>query len=202
MPKYDNITNIPAKLFFDVLQDKDFKLLEPLENETEEEVEQSFVLLYDDYFTKSNNARSNEFLRLRQEIAFLTYKIESIVQVLDFLLFNTTTKEMRVTLLEALIAIGVNINMEADFYQETQNVLHVELGIMQNDLNIVKIDLDNLSKENKESVFNFYESLIGLESIHERNLDDLMVLARYIEYERLAVKKAEMQKKSQAKYNT
>jgi len=199
MPKYNSINNIPAKLFFDVLETKDFNLLEPIEGEDAEEV---FVAIYDDYFVKSNNYRSNEFLRLRQEIAFLTYKIESIVQLLDFLLFNTTTKEMRVTLLEALVEIGVNINIEANFYEETQNILQVELGILNNDLNFLKIDLENLSKENKETVFNFYETLVGLESIHERNLDDLMVLARYIEYEKLAVKKTEMQKKSQAKFNT
>lgn len=201
MPKYNSINNIPAKLFFDVLSERDFSLLEPLENETEEEVEGAFVAIYDDYFTKSDNPKSKEFLRLRQEVAFITYKIESIVQVIDFLLFNTTTKEMRIMLLDSLISIGVNINLEAEFMQEVQNVLQVEVGILQNDLNIAKMDLENLSKENKDSVFDFYESLVGLESIHERNLDDSMVLAKFIEYERLAVKKSEMQRKANKKYN-
>lgn len=200
MPKYNAVSNIPAKLFFDVLSEKDFKLLEPLETETEEEVEQVFVAIYDEYFVKSENPKSKEFLRLRQEIAFLTYKIESIVQVLDFLLFNTTTKEMRTMLLESLIAIGININLENTFHDEVQNVLQVELGIIQNDLNFAKIDLENLSKENQDKVFSFYESLVGLESVHERSLDDEMVLAKYIEYEKLAIKKAEIQKKK--KLNT
>ena len=200
MPKYNHINNIPAKLFFDVLSERDFSLLEPLENETEEEVEGAFVAIYDDYFTKSDNPKSKEFLRLRQEVAFITYKIESIVQVLDFLLFNTTTKEMRIMLLDSLISIGVNINLEAEFMQEVQNVLQVEIGCLENDLNIAKMDLENLSKGQQESVYNFYESLVSLETAMERSLDDDMVLAKYVEYEKLAVKKAEMIKKQNAKY--
>ena len=200
MPKYNSINNIPAKLFFDVLHEKDFTLLEPFEAETEEEVEGAFVAIYDDYFTKSDNPKSKEFLRLRQEVAFITYKIESIVQVLDFLLFNTTTKEMRIMLLDSLISIGVNINLEAEFMQEVQNVLQVEIGCLENDLNIAKMDLENLSKGQQESVYNFYESLVSLETAMERSLDDDMVLAKYVEYEKLAVKKAEMIKKQNAKY--
>jgi len=202
MSKYNSITNIPAKTFFDILENKDFKLLEPLETETEEEVEQIFVSIYDDYFVRSENPKSKEFLRLRQEIAFLTYKIESVVQVLDFLTFNTTTKEMRVTLLQSLIDIGINIDLENNFIEEVKNVLQVEIGVINNEINFAKMDLENLTKENKDSVFNFYESMVGLESIHERNLDDEMKLIKYIEYEKLAIKKAEMQKKNQKKFNT
>lgn len=200
MPRFNSINNIPAKLFFDVLHEKDFTLLEPFEGETDEEVEESFIKVYDEYFLKSDNPKSKEFLRLRQEIAFITYKIESIVQVLDFLLFNTTTKEIRIMLLESLIYIGVNINLEAEFMQEVQNILQVEVGCLTNDLNIAKMDLENLSKGQQESVYNFYESLVSLETAMERSLDDEMVLAKYIEYEKLAVKKAEMMKKQNAKY--
>jgi len=202
MSKYNSISNIPAKTFFDILESKDFKLLEPLETETDSELEKIFVSIYDDYFVRSENPKSKEFLRLRQEIAFLTHKIESIVQIMDFLLFNTTTKEMRVTLLQSLIDIGININLENNFIEEVKNVLQVEIGILNNDLNFYKMDLDNLTKDNKDSVFNFYESLIGLESIHERTLSDDMVLAKFIEYEKLAIKKAQQQKQKNAKFNT
>jgi len=202
MPKYNSVSTIPAKLFFDVLQDKDFSLLEPFENESEEEVEQVFVSIYDEYFLKSENPKSKEFLRLRQEIAFMTYKIESVVQVLDFLLFNTTTKEMRITLLQSLIDIGININLENVFYEEVKNVLQVELGVLTNDLNFAKMDLEEITKDNKDKVFDFYESLVGLEMVHERTLSDEMILSKYIVYERLAIQKSEMQKKNNKKFNT
>jgi len=202
MPKFNSVNNIPAKLFFDILQNKDFKLLELLENETEKELEETFVSIYDDYFVLSENHKSKEFLELRQNIAFLTYKIESIIQVLDFLMFNTTTKEIRKTLLEALIEIGINIDLENSFVEEVQNILQIELGIIQNDISLAKMDLENMTTETQESVFNFYEHLVSLESAHERNLDDEMVLAKFIIYEKLAIQKANRAKQKEAKFNT
>jgi hypothetical protein len=202
MPKYNSIFNIPAKLFFDILENKDFKLLEPLDTENEEEAEKIFISIYDDYFIKSENHKSKDFLELRQEVAFMTYKIESVIQVLNFLMFNKTTPEMREILLDSLISIGININKENLFLEEVQNILQIELGQIQNDINFSKMQLEGLTSDNQESVFNFYEHLISLETAHERNLDDEMVLAKYIEYERLAIKKAEIQKQKDTKFNT
>lgn len=199
MPKYNSVSNVPAKLFFDILESKNFDLLEPEENEVG--LEQVFSDIYDDYFVKCQNPKSNEYLELSQTVAFLNYKIESVRQVVDFLSKNKTTKEMRLLLLESLIYIGVNIDLEADFSEEVQRILQVELGILENEVSFAQIDLQNMTKEKTDSVFNFYESLIGLESVHERNLDDEMVLAKFIEYERIAIKKIELQKQKSAKFN-
>lgn len=200
MPKYNHINNIPAKIFFDVLHDKNFDLLEPTEGE--EGLEEVFSAIYDDYFIKTNNPRSKRFLELQQEIYFINYKIQSVVQIIDFLMFNTTTQEIRKTLLESLISIGINISLENEFVEEVKNVLNIELGILQNDLSFLNIEMKQMQSENKDGVFDFYESLVGLESIHERSLDDEMVLIKYINYEKLAIKKAELQKKQNKKYNT
>ena len=199
MPKYNSINNIPAKLFFDVLHEKDFTLLEPFEAETEEEVEGAFVKIYDTYFLKSDNPKSKEFLRLRQEVAFITYKIESIVQVLDFLLFNTTTKEMRIMLLESLISIGVNINLEAEFMQEVQNILQVEIGQVQNEISFCKFDLEALTKTNNDKPFDYYESIVNFESILERNLPEDILLIKYIHYEKMCEKKVSAMSKINSK---
>ncbi len=198
MPKYNHINNIPARLFFDILHEKNFDLLEP--EEAEDGLEEVFSLIYDDYFIKSDNPRSKRFLELQQEINFMNYKIQSIIQVLDFLMFNRTTISIRKTLLESLISIGVNINLDNEFLEESQNVLNVELGILQNDLSFLNIEMEQMQSENKNGVFDFYESLVGLESIHERSLDDEMVLIKYINYEKLAIKKADLQKKQRQKY--
>ncbi len=200
MPKYNSVNNIPAKLFFDILHEKNFDLLEPTEGE--EGLEEVFSDIYDEYFLKSDNPRSKRFLELEQEIKFMEYKIQSIIQVLDFLMFNKTTKEIRDKLLEALISIGINVSLDNNFVEEVKNVLNVELGILQNDLSFLNIEMEQMKKENTGGVFDFYESLVGLESIHERSLDDEMVLIKYINYEKLAIKKAELQKKQSQKYNT
>lgn len=197
MPKYNSINNIPAKTFFDILHEKDFDLLEPVEGETG--LEDVFSDIYDVWFVKSENEKSKEYLSLRENIAFLTYKIESVRQVMQFLFFNKTTREMRMTLLDALISIGININKENDFLDETTNILQVELGIIENDLNMFKMELEGVQSDNEDNVFNFYEHLISLESAHERSLDDAMVLAKFIEYEKIAIKKARLQQQKNAK---
>lgn len=197
MPKYNSITNIPARLFFDILENKDFNLLEPKKGE--KGLDEVFSNIYDDYFVNSNNESSKRYLELLQQTGFTKYKIQSIRQVLEFLFFNKTTKEIRKELLDALINIGVNINLENDFLDETKNILQVELGVLENDLSFLLIELENMQKDNKNAVFNFYESLIGLESIHERTLDDEMVLIKFIEYEKLGIKKVNALKQRQAK---
>ena len=200
MPKYNSVNNIKAHIFFTILHEKDFDLLEPIEGE--EGLEEVFSAIYDDYFIKTNNPRSKRFLELQQEIYFMNYKIQSVVQIIDFLMFNTTTLEIRKTLLESLISIGINISLENEFVEEVQNILNIELGILQNDLSFLQIEMKNMQSENTEGVFDFYESLVGLEGIHERSLDDEMVLIKYINYEKLEIKKAELQKKQNKKYNT
>jgi hypothetical protein len=200
MPRFNSVNNIPARLFFEILHDKNFDLLEPTDGE--EGLEEVFSLIYDEYFLKSDNPSSKRFLELQQEIKFMEYKIQSIVQMLDFLTFNKTTREIRKTLLESLISIGVNINLENDFIEEVKNVLNIEIGVISNDLSFLKIEMENMQNENKNGVFDFYSSLVGLESIMERSLEDSMVLAKFIEYEKLAMKKADAQKKQNKKYNT
>jgi len=200
MPKYNNVNNIHAKIFFDILHEKNFDLLEP--NEGEEGLEEVFSLIYDDYFIKTDNPRSKRFLELQQEIHFIENKIQSIVQILDFLIFNDTTKEIRKILLESLNEIGLDIDINADFVEEVKRVLNVSIGILQNDLSFLEIEMKQMQSENTEGVFDFYANLVGLENIHERNLDDEMVLIKYINYEKSGIKKAELQKKHNKKYNT
>lgn len=193
MVKYNSINNIPAKLFFEILDTKDYTLLQS--DNAEYNLEEVFVKIYDEFFLKSDKPEAKLFLELQQNIALMTYKVESVKQVLYFLTFTKTTKEMREKLLKALISIGININLENDFLEEVQNVLQIECGILDNEINLAKNDLESMSKQNKDSVFNFYEHLISLENAHERNLDDEMVLIKFVEYEKLAIKKIELSKK-------
>lgn len=197
MPKYHSIEAIPAKVFFEVLHTKNYQLLRPKPNETG--LDAVFTAIYDDFFVKSDNENSKEFLRLKNNIVFLSYKIETIKQVVRFLFFNKTTKEMRMELIDALNSIGVYVDKENDFTDEIQRVLQVEIGTLENDLNFDKMGLESLQSQASEKVFDFYESLISLESVHERNLDDEMSLAKYIQYEKMATKKLKAQKQQQLK---
>jgi len=187
MPKYNSVSNIPAKLFFDILESKDFDLLEPEENEVG--LEQVFSDIYNEYFIKSDNQQSKRFLELEQNIFFMNYKIQSILMVLDFLTLNKTTKEIRETLLKALIDIGVDIDLQNEFDEEVKNILNVSIGILQNDLSFLEIEIEEIKKMSSKKDFDYYDTIVNMESILERNLPEDILLIKYISYEKICEKK-------------
>ena len=197
MSKYNSINNIEAKLFFEILHSKNFELLER-ENENED-LKEVFSSIYDDYFTKADNEKGKAYLELTQTIAFLEYKANTVKQVMRFLVSNKTTKEIRETLLDALISIGININKENNFLEEIQNVLQVELGIIDNEVSLAKIDLENIQNKDKSKVFDFYESLVNLETVLERNLLDDVTLIKFVYYEKMCEAKLKAQEKNNKK---
>jgi len=80
MCKFNHISNIPAKIFFDILETKNYQLLKP--KPKEQGLEQIFISIYDDFFDKSNNPEAKEYLVLVRKEAFLVYKIAVIKQAL------------------------------------------------------------------------------------------------------------------------
>jgi hypothetical protein len=203
--KYTSVNNILAKTFFDIVHSKNYLLLEPEGQETELDLEKAFTEIYDDFFVLSSNAKAKDFLNLREEVAKLEYKIESVKVVLRFLFENKTTKEMRTILLEALVSIGINVDMNNEFLSEIQHILQVELGIIENDINFAKMQLESLSSEKVDTdeeveKYNFYRTIVSLENIFERQMDDEMLLIKFIEYQRVALDKVNSQKQKQAKF--
>jgi hypothetical protein len=192
MAKYNSIENIPAKLFFDILNSKDYSLLQP-KNEGED-LQSVFTLIYDDFFIKSDNPEAKRYLSLTTNIAFLEYKLATIKQVMGFAYFSQITEEMRVKLLNALeVGCGIYIDKDADFTDEVKRVMQVETGIIENDLTFEKLELDNMSKKSIDKAFNFYDNIVSLSNIHERNIDESITLAMYIAIDKSAKQKIKKQ---------
>jgi hypothetical protein len=187
MPKYNSIENIPAKTFFDILHTKNYQLLKPKPNE--DGLEKIFTDIYDDFFVKSDNYEAKQYLKLTYTIAFLEYKIATIKQVLHFVFYNDVSDENKLTLLDALEkGCGIYIDKEADFTTEIQRVLQVEIGIIENDLTMEKLELDNITKNKNEKLFDFYDNIVSLGNVHNRNIDEKLTLAMYISIEKSANK--------------
>jgi hypothetical protein len=185
MPKYNSIENIPAKTFFDILHTKNYQLLKPKPNE--DGLEKIFTDIYDDFFIKSDNYEAKQYLKLTYTIAFLEYKIATIKQVLHFVFYNNVSDENKLTLLDALEkGCEIYIDKKADFTTEIQRVLQVEIGIIENDLTMEKLELDNISKNKKEILFDFYDNIVSLSNVHNRNIDEKLTLAMYISIEKSA----------------
>jgi hypothetical protein len=194
MAKYNSIENILAKTFFDILHSKDYQLLKPKPNE--EGLEKVFTDIYDDFFVKSDNYEAKQYLKSTYTIAFLEYKIATIKQVLHFVYYNDVTEDMKLKLLDALEkGCEIYIDKDAEFVSEVQRILQVEIGIIENDLNMEKLEFDNISKNRSEKLFDFYDNIVSLGNVHNRNFDEKLTLAMYVSIEKSASRIIKQQNK-------
>ena len=196
MPKYNSIDTIPAKVFWEILKTKNYQLLKP--KPKEQELDKVFITIYDDYFIKSDNSDAKRYLHLTKEVAFLDFKIAVIKQVLHFTYYNQTTKEMRYDILKALKS-GCNIDIDKDlpFVDEVQRVLQVECGIIENDLNFAKLELDGMIKISQSKDYDYYDRIGALSNVLQGNslLREDMTLAVQVALEKIANKIIKEQKK-------
>lgn len=196
MPKYNSIDTIPAKTFFEILKSKNYQLLKP--KPKEQDLEQVFVSIYDDFFIKSENYEAKRFLELTNEIAFLNYKIAILKKSLQFYLYNQTTKQMRLDFIESVkIGYGIEIYANAKFIDEVQRVLTSEIALIENDLTMLNLELDSMVSKSKSKDFDYYEDIGVLSQVLPNNslLKEDMTLAVYISLEKLAKKVSEQNKK-------
>ena len=199
MPKYNSIDTIPAKVFFEILKSKNYQLLKP--KPKEKGLEEIFIGIYDDFFIKSDNPESKEYLRLTKEVAFLEYKIDVIKQTLHYVYYTPMTEEMHLEIIKALKeGCGIDIDTTADFSDEVLRVLNIEIGIINNDLSLAKIELEQMVKKSQGKDYDYYDSIGALSNILPNNslLKEGMTLAVYVTLEKLANKIISQQNKKAA----
>lgn len=194
MAKYNSIENIPAKLFFDVLHSKDYSLL--VSTEENEDLESVFTSIYDDFFVKIDNPQAKMYLEMTWKVNFLSYKIETIRQVMHFLYYENVIEEHRLKILDALEkGCGIYIDKSAKFADEVLRVLQVECGVIENDLTMATLELQNTFGKQGTEKFDFYKTIVGMSNIHNRNIEDNIVLAMYVAIENSAKDIIKSQKK-------
>ena len=196
MPKYNNISNIPAKTFFDILKSKNYQLLKP--KPREKDLEQVFISIYDEFFIKSDNHEAKRYLELTKDIAFYKYKIATLKQSIHFYFYNKTTEKMRLDFIDAMKqGYGIEINKDVPFIEEVERVLTIEIGIINNDLNFAQIEFDEMINKSKNKDFDYYDSIGALSNVLPNNslLKEDMTLAVYVTLEKQAQRIVEQQNK-------
>ena len=196
MPKYNNISNIPAKTFFDILKSKNYQLLKP--KPREKDLEQVFISIYDEFFIKSDNHEAKRYLELTKDIAFYKYKIATLKQSIHFYFYNKTTEQMRLDFIDAMKqGYEIEINKDVPFIEEVQRVLTIEIGIINNDLNFAQIEFDEMINKSKGKDFDYYDSIGALSNVLPNNslLKEDMTLAVYVTLEKQAQRIVEQNKK-------
>jgi len=196
LPKYNNISNIPAKTFFDILKSKNYQLLKP--KPRERDLEQVFISIYDEFFIKSDNHEAKRYLELTKDIAFYKYKIATLKQSIHFYFYNKTTEKMRLDFIDAMKqGYGIEINKDVPFIEEVERVLTIEIGIINNDLNFAQIEFDEMINKSKNKDFDYYDSIGALSNVLPNNslLKEDMTLAVYVTLEKQAQRIVEQQNK-------
>jgi hypothetical protein len=189
MPKFHSLDTIPAKVFFQILESKNYQLLKP--KPSEKDLEAVFISIYDEFFLKSDNHEAKRYLEVTKEIAFINYKISSLKQSLHFYFYNQTTKEMRDDFTKALFdGYGIMIDTNLPFIDEVLRVLNIEIGILQNDLSFLESEFKLMISKSKNKNFDYYDNIGALSNILPNNslLKEDMSLAVYITLEKQAKK--------------
>ena len=195
LPKYNSIETIPAKVFFSILENKNFQLLKP--KPQEKGLELVFVSIYDEFFLKSDNPEANEYLRLTKEIAFLNHKIAYLKKALHFYYYNKTTEKMRMDFIDAVKeGYDIIIDKNVPFENEVLRVLTIEVGIIQNDLEMAKATFSVMTARSKQKAFDYEENIVGLEGVIGRGIKDGIMLDKYVAYGKQAKKIIDTQNKS------
>jgi len=193
LPKYNSIDTVPAKVFFSILEDKNYQNLKP--KPREKDLDKVFISIYDEFFLKSDNPEANEYLRCTKQIAFITYKINILKQSLHFYFYNPTTQEMREEFIESLKeGYGIEIDSNAPFIDEVKRILTIEIGILENDLQFEEMAFKSLASNSKKKAFDYEENIVNLEGVLNNNIKDGIKLDKYIAYEKKAKKIVEQSK--------
>lgn len=198
MPKYNSIDTIKAKIFFKILDTKDYQLLKP--KPREKGLEQVFMSIYDEFFTRLDNFEGKQYLELSKKIAELQYKISNLKRALHFYYYNKTTKQMRLEFIEALkTGYDIEIDPNESFSSEVLRVLNIDLGILENELEISKNELIQLTKKETQKISSYESKIVAVENVLKRSIDDDITLAKYIELEKSARQIISEQQRQQSK---
>ena len=195
--KYNSYHNIPARIFFEIRESRDFQLMRPKPNTSTEWLAKLFLQIYDDYFMKSKNKDAQRYSELLEIEAGLETKIKAFASVLEFhwrtpqniwnhpTVINIRTEQIT----ELNKYLDYPFDLEADFDEQMQTALNVSLGIIKNDLSECQMELEDMRKKAGVSKFEFYERHANINKVNAPYiLPPTLLLAEFVEAEKMAIK--------------
>lgn len=205
--KYHSYDVFPAKVFFDIRSTENFQLMRPKPSVSTEQLSELYMLVYDEFFEKLGNKDAVRYIEIRNELAILNGNKRKIKNILwidwktPLNLWNVPEViEMRKERIADLNrTLDKPIDLEADSFSEMERVMNVEIGIIDDEMSILTSELKKMQEDTEEVVYNYYADIVQLEEAHGRTLDEKMMLPKYVELVKLAVKKSEAIKLKQMK---
>jgi len=163
------LAKVKARLFFEVLDSKEFELIE------------DFSSVYDEYFLAVDSPQMRAQLRQQNHVAYLAFIINFLKAIFSHLAFSKLTSEMRDDIIEALKKANYHVKVN-DFENSIKTIL-TRLQ-MQYD-----IEIDSLQKMNPKNKITFEGQLVTIENVLGRTIDEDISLAKFIELQKSATSK-------------
>lgn len=188
--------DIPAKLFFKVINTGDYSLLG---KGNPEEQEQAFNDIFDEYYILDGNKRVEASFKKSNRIAVLSMNIgfiESMIHAIACVPMIVSERLELIKILNDTNLIKPQFNTDKPILEEINRV-QLRVKAMKNELNII---LGSEKKTNDNVKYSFEKEVVSIENILGRGIDNNdLTLRKYIELKKSAVEKVNNQKKQQTK---
>lgn len=182
---YQN-ANIPATLFYEILDSGELSLLVLKGKPTKNQLEKAFTNIFDEFFELKNDSKMRLVLKTKKEVIRLYRKIAIVEAIILSLVKFSFPDEQVKLLVEQLNKAGISVNGENDLDEELLKALQTSLAGYKNILALEEHNLKELTKGVKGT---FEDSLVSLEGVIGYAIDETVTLRKYLAYEKRATKK-------------
>lgn len=186
--------DIPAKLFFKVINTSDYTLLG---EGTPEEQEQAFNDIFDEYYILDGNKQVEASFKKSNRLALLRMNKSFIDSILHAITFVPMTKEERIELIQTLNStelIKPPFNVDKPILDEIKRVQIKSKAIG----NLIRYELSGEKKTDTNVKSSFEKEVVSIENILGRGIENNdLTLRKYVELKKSAIEKVNNQKKQQ-----
>lgn len=176
--------DLPAKLFFKIINTGDYSLLG---DGDANEQEQSFNDIFDEYFLLTNNKSLLSVYTKHQKIE----KQKAIISVINSILYAITyirqtreEREEQIALLNSINGVKINFDINKPIIEEIERVKTKVIGSLTNQL---KLDLSTVQQQKETVSTSFERRVVWMSKVTEIRIPpNEITLHEFIEYDRLS----------------
>lgn len=180
--KYYKDLEIPAKLFFSILEDSEIDKLIIKGSPKKEELEKAWINIIDMFFTGRNDPKKELILKSQAIIRLIPYKMDMFTMYASILHSNPFNNEQLLELIDELKTVGLRINIKKDLNDEILRVLKQKIPALEIELKQQKEGLKELTKGDK---LEFYSAIASLTKANNGvPLPENITLGFYLAYEK------------------
>lgn len=181
--------DIPAKLYFKILETDDFTLLG---GNSEEEREQAWSKIVDEDFEITKNVKVKTYLDKRCKIEALKLHIQAIKDNMYVLIYLPLTDTLKKEIIFNLSELGCKWEDDKDIIDNCHRIAKSNIALLNNQVKMLE---DTVSKKVTDIKSSFEADLIAIENVLMRQISENVSLRYFREATKSAKSKSEANQK-------